>query len=77
VDVSEPLVPSRTLTPTSALALSSSLPRVQGSLEIINSVASAGTDPCYLSVSSNGKYLAVANYGSGTVSLIPVKYACR
>ncbi len=43
-----------------------------GSLSFLNKQTSHGSDPCYVSVSSDGKYVAVANYGSGSVALYPV-----
>ncbi len=43
-----------------------------GILEFINKQPSQGDDPCYVDVSSDGKWVAVANYGSGSVALFPV-----
>jgi 6-phosphogluconolactonase len=40
----------------------------KGALEKINSVDSGGAGPCYVSTSSDGGLLAVANYGSGSVA---------
>lgn len=42
--------------------------RKNGVLEKINSVDSGGAGPCYLSTSSDGRVLAVANYGSGSIA---------
>lgn len=38
-------------------------------LEYINSIPSGGDYPCYIETSHNGKFILVANYGSGTVAL--------
>ncbi len=43
-----------------------------GTLEFINKQPSHGDDPCYVDISSDGKYVAVANYGSGSIALFPV-----
>lgn len=40
----------------------------KGVLEKINAVDSGGAGPCYLSTSSDGRLLAVANYGSGSIA---------
>jgi len=42
-------------------------------LEFINKVSSSGNYPCYIQVDKTGKYVMTANYGSGTVSLFPIK----
>lgn len=41
-------------------------------LEFINTVPSEGNYPCYIAVDKTGKYIMAANYGSGTVALLPV-----
>ena len=43
-----------------------------GALALINSQPSGGTGPCYLSVSPNGKWVFVANYGGGSVAVLPL-----
>ncbi|WP_291914672.1 lactonase family protein [Chitinophaga sp. CB10] len=43
-----------------------------GRLSFINKVPSEGQWPCYVSVSRNGKFIAVANYGSGNAAVFPV-----
>jgi 6-phosphogluconolactonase len=42
-------------------------------LTALGSVASQGTGPCFLSVDRSGKWLFVANYGSGTVAVFPIR----
>jgi 6-phosphogluconolactonase len=42
-------------------------------LEFLNIQSSHGDDPCYVEVSADGKFVAVANYGGGSVALFPVK----
>lgn len=44
-----------------------------GELEFINKQLSHGTGPCHINVSADGKYVAIATYGGGTISVYPVK----
>jgi 6-phosphogluconolactonase len=39
----------------------------------LNTVATHGTDPCHLTVDRSGRYLLVANYASGQVSVLPIR----
>ena len=48
------------------------LDQIDGSMNIVNSVSSGGAHPCHLSLDKNSKYLLVANYSGGNVSMIPV-----
>lgn len=41
-------------------------------LKLLNQSSSEGQYPCYISIAQNGKTLLVANYGSGTLSSIPI-----
>jgi 6-phosphogluconolactonase len=41
-------------------------------MEFINSVPSEGNYPCYVSIDRSGKWVMCANYGSGTVAVLPV-----
>jgi 6-phosphogluconolactonase len=41
-------------------------------LEFINRQSSRGADPCHLVVDRTGRYVLVANYSSGTVSVLPI-----
>jgi 6-phosphogluconolactonase len=43
-----------------------------GQLTLINQCASEGTAPCHLSCEASGKFVMVANYGSGTVAAFPI-----
>ncbi len=43
-----------------------------GNLRLLNRVASRGNSPCHLNLDRSGKWLAVANYGSGTAAIFPV-----
>jgi 6-phosphogluconolactonase len=43
-----------------------------GVLNFLNQQLSIGVDPCYISIDRGGRYALVANYTSGTVSLLPV-----
>ena len=44
----------------------------QGKLSFINQQLSGGDHPCYVSVDKTGKWVAAANYTSGTVSILPI-----
>ncbi|HYE74449.1 MAG TPA: lactonase family protein [Blastocatellia bacterium] len=43
-----------------------------GELKLLNQQTSVGRGPCYISVSKNGKYALTANYGSGTLAVLPI-----
>jgi 6-phosphogluconolactonase len=49
-----------------------SFDKKRGTLHFLNTTASGGDDPCYISTTSNNKWLAVANYTSGTATVFPV-----
>ena len=46
--------------------------RNSGQLKVINSSSSKGSGPCYVSVDSTGKNVLVANYGGGSVAVLPI-----
>jgi len=52
----------------SALAID----RNNGKLQLLNTVRSGGAGPTYLSAHPNGKFLLVANYMDGSVSVVPI-----
>lgn len=43
-----------------------------GQLSFINQEPSNGDDPCYVSVDKTGNWVAIANYTSGSLSILPV-----
>jgi len=43
-----------------------------GELTILNEQPSGGQGPCYVTVDREGRFLLVANYGSGHVALLPI-----
>ncbi len=43
-----------------------------GKLNFINNESTGGDDPCYVTLDSTGKWLIVANYSGGSVSVFPV-----
>jgi 6-phosphogluconolactonase len=43
-----------------------------GKLALINRISSRGSSPCHLALDHTGKWLAVANYSSGSVAVLPV-----
>ena len=44
-----------------------------GSLTLLNKVSTVGVGPCYVTVDRSGRDVLVANYGSGSVAVLPVK----
>ena len=44
-----------------------------GSLNFINQQSSGGAGPCHVSIDHAGRNVLVANYGGGSVSVIPIK----
>lgn len=46
--------------------------RTTGQLTLLNTVASGGTGPTYASVHRAGRHLFVANYGGGSVAVLPI-----
>jgi len=49
-----------------------SLDRASGSLKLLNQQSSGGAGPCHLVVDREGKNVLVANYGGGSVSVLPM-----
>jgi 6-phosphogluconolactonase len=45
--------------------------RATGELRPINDQRSHGADPCYVSLDPSGRYVLVANYTGGTISVLP------
>lgn len=43
-----------------------------GKLNLINRVSSGSENPCHISITKNGKWLAVANYTGGSLATFPV-----
>ncbi len=44
-----------------------------GKLSLLNQQPSGGSGPCYVGLDNNGKNALVANYGSGSVAVLPIK----
>lgn len=44
-----------------------------GKLRLLNTVPANGTSTCYISIDKTGKYVFMANFGSGSVSVVRVK----
>jgi len=44
-----------------------------GKLEFLDQQPSGGTGPCHVAVDPTGKFVLVANYGSGSVEVLPVQ----
>lgn len=43
-----------------------------GSLQPINQVSSHGAGPAYLSIDKSGRYVLAANYGGGSIAVLPI-----
>lgn len=46
--------------------------KINGKLKFLNTVLSGGDDPCYIAESNSNKWVAVANYTSGSAAIFPV-----
>jgi 6-phosphogluconolactonase len=46
--------------------------RATGKLTLLNEVPSGGADPCYITVDKTGRFVLVANYTGGSVSVFPI-----
>ena len=46
--------------------------RAAAKLTLISKVSSKGGGPCHLALDATGRWLAVANYGTGSVAVLPV-----
>lgn len=44
-----------------------------GKLQLLNTLPTGGTSTCYISTDKTGKYVLMANFGSGSVSVIKLK----
>src|ERR1035438_4854064 len=44
-----------------------------GKLSLVNKASSKGDAPCHLALDRTGRYLAVANYGSGSLAVLPLR----
>jgi 6-phosphogluconolactonase len=44
-----------------------------GKLRLLNTVPASGTSTCYISIDKTGKYIFMANFGSGSISVVRVK----
>ena len=45
---------------------------IDGKLQLLNSVASGGSGPTYVSIHPSGRFLFVANYFGGSVAVLPI-----
>jgi 6-phosphogluconolactonase len=57
--------------PTGAVS-AFSIDAASGALTLLNQQPSMGTSPCHLTLSADGRHLFVANYSSGSVSVLPI-----
>ena len=49
-----------------------SIDRNTGKLTFLNKVSSRGGGPCHLAIDKTGKFIAVANYGTGSTAVLPI-----
>jgi len=49
-----------------------SIDATSGDLTPLNVVSSEGAGPCYLSIDASGRYAFVANYGGGSIAVLPI-----
>ena len=47
--------------------------KASGDLSALNVVSSEGAGPCYLSIDASGSFAFVANYGGGTIAVLPIR----
>src|SRR5262249_15784379 len=47
--------------------------RISGDLTLLNVVSSQGAGPSHVSVDPNGQYAFVANYGGGSIAVLPIQ----
>ena len=49
-----------------------SFDKKDGKLHFLNTTFTGGDDPCYIATSSDNRWLAVANYSSGSTAMFPI-----
>jgi 6-phosphogluconolactonase len=59
--------------PASGAVSAFAIDRTSGNLSPLNTVSSEGAGPAHLSVDASGKYAFVANYGSGSIAVLPIE----
>lgn len=47
--------------------------RLSGKTSLLNHQPSGGDDPCYISLDESGRWVLVANYSSGSFSILPIR----
>ncbi|MBD3184358.1 beta-propeller fold lactonase family protein [Candidatus Poribacteria bacterium] len=58
--------------PTGAVS-AFAIDRETGKLTFLNHQSSEGSGPCYISIDSTGRFALIANYGSGSVAILPIE----
>src|SRR5260370_5952997 len=61
-----------TVSPPSGSVTSFSINRTTGDLAALNVVSSQGAGPAHLSVDPLGQFVFVANYGGGSIAVLPI-----
>ncbi len=47
--------------------------RASGKLTLLNRASAVGQGPCHASVDASGRHLMLANYGSGSIAVLPIQ----
>lgn len=59
--------------PTAGAVVAFAVDRSSGRLSQLNAQSSGGSGPCHLTVDRTGRYILVANYGGGSVAVLPIR----
>ena len=59
-----------------ATVVAFAIAQASGALRYFNRRPARGKVPCYVDVSADGRFVLVANFSSGTLSVLPLAPAC-
>lgn len=59
--------------PTAGAVVTFAVDRPSGRLSRLNAQSSGGEGPCHLTVDRTGRHVLVANYGGGSVAVLPIR----
>jgi len=71
-ELTQPRLVAKTSNGNSGSVSAFAIDEVSGDLTALNVVNSEGAEPCYLSIDAQGKHALVANYGGGSVAVLPI-----
>lgn len=66
-------VNATTADPAAGAVVAFAVDRPSGRLSLLNARSSGGTGPCHLTVDRTGRHVLVANYGGGSVAVLPIR----